>query len=361
MVTSPLAPDLQRLAEIAEQVGPQLRAAQVEAKRLNKPIAIESKGENKGTDYVTVHDKKAQEFIVGAMQRSDVLNGYGVIGEESSTARIRPILQDDRYYYEVHVDPIDGTGNFRNLKPTYAVSMGLVRGDGVHQELVGGVIHLPDSGATFAIDLRSQQPAILALNDAAKQWEAQRVTEAQALVAKAAKNGKELAFFYHEIADTHGLEEHLSDIHLQQFKGLRDHANTKMVSRQLGSGVTDLLESAILRKHGIKTLAVFPVSWSWDVVAGAAMHQAVPGNQTVFLEPQPDGSFTHLGSNPHQTLTKRTTLTSRPDNQVPLLIGDSQLVDAALQTLNISRVSMLARQMARRITASLGQTQQINL
>ena len=88
-----------------------------------------SRIENKGLhDLVSYVDKESERRIIAALQV--LLPESGFIGEEGTSD-----IKGERYNWVI--DPLDGTTNFIQGVPIYAVSIGLLDGD----ELVLGVVY----------------------------------------------------------------------------------------------------------------------------------------------------------------------------------------------------------------------------
>lgn len=110
--------------------------------RFRKLVAgdIEMKGLN---DPVTVADKAAEDALTA--QLTSFLPGSVVVGEESF-AKNPGILSRFGSGNDVWViDPIDGTRNFIDGKPEFAVMIALVRGG----QTIASWIHDPNSGDTL--------------------------------------------------------------------------------------------------------------------------------------------------------------------------------------------------------------------
>lgn len=89
-------------------------------------------------DLVTEFDKRSEALVVSELRAA--FPGDGIVGEEG--ARVEGEPGSPTWY----VDPLDGTTNFAHGVPLFAVSLGLAAGT----EPVGGVIHAPALGWTFA-------------------------------------------------------------------------------------------------------------------------------------------------------------------------------------------------------------------
>lgn len=86
---------------------------------------IELKGMH---DLVSYVDKESEKLIIGRLQ--ELLPGSGFIAEEGTTD-----IRGERFNWVI--DPLDGTTNYVQGIPIYAVSIGLLDGD----ELVLGVVY----------------------------------------------------------------------------------------------------------------------------------------------------------------------------------------------------------------------------
>ncbi|HLP04152.1 MAG TPA: inositol monophosphatase family protein [Paludibacter sp.] len=94
-----------------------------------RKIFDDSKIETKGLhDLVSYVDKESEKSIVEALKL--VLPGAGFIAEEGTTD-----IRGERFNWVI--DPLDGTSNFIQGLPIYAVSIGLLDND----ELVLGVVY----------------------------------------------------------------------------------------------------------------------------------------------------------------------------------------------------------------------------
>ncbi|MBI3708991.1 MAG: inositol monophosphatase [Proteobacteria bacterium] len=94
-------------------------------------------------DLVTIADTEAEKFLTPELER--VVRGSVVVGEEA-VARDRTILQRLNGARPVWlIDPVDGTYNFANAKPVFAVIVALVEGGSVS----AGWIHDPLRNVTI--------------------------------------------------------------------------------------------------------------------------------------------------------------------------------------------------------------------
>ncbi len=88
------------------------------------------------TSIVTIADKQAEEIIKSVLEKEFPL--YSFFGEESG-------LTDNKSNYLWHVDPLDGTRNFANGIPIFAVSIALEH----RGEVVMGVVYNPITDSLF--------------------------------------------------------------------------------------------------------------------------------------------------------------------------------------------------------------------
>lgn len=107
--------------EIARKAG---KFIAEERKEFNDSM-VESKGMH---DLVSYVDKKSEKLIIEQLQR--LIPESGFIAEEGTTD-----IHGERYNWVI--DPLDGTTNFVQGVPVYAVSIGLLDGD----EIVLGVVY----------------------------------------------------------------------------------------------------------------------------------------------------------------------------------------------------------------------------
>ena len=74
-------------------------------------------------DYVTIYDKKAEEFIIKEINRKFV--SIKIIGEETTFQKnIDLSIIDDDYYFTI--DPIDGTKNYINKNENFCTMVSLI-------------------------------------------------------------------------------------------------------------------------------------------------------------------------------------------------------------------------------------------
>ena len=92
-------------------------------------LQVSIKGQN---DFVTMADIKAQEIIHNELSRAR--DNYGFLMEESKN---RNKIEDNEFTWII--DPIDGTLNFMNGIPYFAISIALTQKD----KLISGVVYDP--------------------------------------------------------------------------------------------------------------------------------------------------------------------------------------------------------------------------
>jgi fructose-1,6-bisphosphatase/inositol monophosphatase family enzyme len=105
--------------------------------------------EKEGGELVTVADIKAEEHI--ALRLRDLLPGAYLVGEEAVATDPTILSEISKEPLIWLIDPIDGTGNFANGIPVFAVMVGLVK----KGRTVAGWIHDPVSGTTATAELGS--------------------------------------------------------------------------------------------------------------------------------------------------------------------------------------------------------------
>ncbi len=110
-------------------------AAKIVLERFGGPLEIEYKNKAR-TDPVTEADKAVEAYLVEAVgQRFPT---HAVLGEEGHDP-------EGEFEFEWIVDPIDGTINFINRLPFFAVSIGVLH----RRRPVVGALHFPLSGQTL--------------------------------------------------------------------------------------------------------------------------------------------------------------------------------------------------------------------
>ena len=131
-----MTPDPQRVATIIRDV-----AENIFLPRYQKLASYEISVKNSG-DLVTIADEEAEQALSLALRT--LLPGSVVVGEEEAAERpnvLKALSGNDPVWV---IDPVDGTKNFANGEPCFAVIVALVC-DG---KTVAGWIHEPIGNAT---------------------------------------------------------------------------------------------------------------------------------------------------------------------------------------------------------------------
>jgi 3'(2'), 5'-bisphosphate nucleotidase len=127
--------ELERLLAIGREA-----ANRVMAVRRGGDLALELKGPD---DPVTRADKLANAYIVAELAR--LFPDAGIVAEESAPApeALAALVARDRVFF---VDPVDGTREFAQGLPEFAVMIGLA----VRGSAVAGVVVIPAEGVALA-------------------------------------------------------------------------------------------------------------------------------------------------------------------------------------------------------------------
>jgi len=133
--------ELETVLEIAREAAQLIRAVYV------TPFSVEMKGPN---DPVTRADREANELICKRLEER--FPGAAIVAEESvpeNPEDIAKLLSNERVFF---VDPLDGTREFADKIPEFAVMIGLaVRGSPVL-----GVVVMPEQGDALCGKLGAQ-------------------------------------------------------------------------------------------------------------------------------------------------------------------------------------------------------------
>ncbi|MBT1704651.1 inositol monophosphatase family protein [Chryseosolibacter indicus] len=201
---------------------------------------IEQKtGFNNLVSYV---DKEAEKRLVDALHK--LVPEAGFVTEEGT------VEQNVKEEFKWIIDPLDGTTNFLHGMPTYAISIGLTRGD---DTILGVVYHIGRDECFHAIE-----------NDAAYCNEKQiRVSAIPTLRESLLATG----FPYNHSGK--------SELYLDIIKHFLKHTHG---IRRLGSAAIDLAYVACGRLEGFFEYNLNP----WDVAAGAFIVQQAGGKVTDF-------------------------------------------------------------------------------
>jgi 3'(2'), 5'-bisphosphate nucleotidase len=123
--------DLEAVLVIAREAAEIVRAV------YRTPFAVEMKGPN---DPVTRADREANDLICARL--AERFPGVAIVAEESApqtAAEARDLVHNDRVFF---VDPLDGTREFADRNPEFAVMIGLAIGG----RAALGVVVMPESG-----------------------------------------------------------------------------------------------------------------------------------------------------------------------------------------------------------------------
>ena len=195
-------------------------------------------------DVVTAADKEAEELIVREL--AVVAPGVPVVGEEGQ----RGAAEDRPAGPTWVVDPLDGTVNFVQGIPLFAVSIGLVE-DG---KPMLGVVHVPALSQTFV----------------------------GAPGSGAFENGRPISVsvtpFLNDAVLATGFAYERDDMPDDNFDNLVHLGRKARGIRRLGAAALDLAYVASGRLDAFWELHLSP----WDVAAGAALITAAGGRVTDF-------------------------------------------------------------------------------
>jgi myo-inositol-1(or 4)-monophosphatase len=200
-------------------------------------------------DPVTAADLAAERLIVERLRAR--FPGTGIVAEEETR---EPGGAGLTWY----VDPLDGTVNFSQAHPFFAVSIALYRGE----EPLVGVVHAPRLQETFAA--RAGGGATL---------NGQRLSGSEKVRLQDALLGTGFAYLRNELADDN----------------VRHFADFVPIVRDLrrgGSAALDLAYVAAGRLDGYWELSIKP----WDIGAGALLVREAGGRVTT-----PEGEADFLG------------------------------------------------------------------
>lgn len=161
-MSSTMDPDLLKEIEV-KAVQMAWKAGQLLRQRFGSTLEVEYKGKGKG-DPVTDADKASQELLKAAI--SEAFPGHGIVAEEDVTEEETPA--PDLVWV---LDPLDGTANYLNGLPIYAVSIGvLYRGEPVAGSLF---IPWPEEGGGIVAHARKGGGAYFGEREARADLEAE--------------------------------------------------------------------------------------------------------------------------------------------------------------------------------------------
>lgn len=145
--------DLEAVLSIAREAAEIVRAV------YRTPFAVEMKGPN---DPVTRADREANTLICARL--AEVFPGVPIIAEETppeSLAEAREMVRHERVFF---VDPLDGTREFADRNPEFAVMIGLA----IAGRAALGVVVLPESGEALCGRVSSSPVAFVEGPDGAR-------------------------------------------------------------------------------------------------------------------------------------------------------------------------------------------------
>lgn len=262
------------------------------------PLTVEHKGNNKH-DPVTEIDRQVEKFLTRAV--AERFSDHAVLGEEGQDPG-----RDTAF--EWIVDPVDGTLNFINGLPLFAISLGLLH----HRRPVVGAILLPVSGDLFharrgGVAMRNGAPLAL---------------DAGAAPASSLLAGMPGGFTY-------------------QFKANRGVRRNLGEPRSLGSIAVELAMVA----SGAFGYAVFHAPKIWDVAGGVPIVAAAGGMALYYDDRrgawQPLDYFAAPRASPDAAPRLR-------DWRQPVLAGSSATVQAVAAGLAPRKLPIVLRAMVRR-------------
>ena len=131
-----MLPDIDRVTRLIEET------AAIEIMPRFQRLAADDVREKGPGDLVTVADEAAEARLAPLL--TSLMPGSIVVGEEAAAADpnlLNRLLDDQPVWI---IDPIDGTANFAEGRPAFAVMVALARGS----EILAGWIHDPVGGRT---------------------------------------------------------------------------------------------------------------------------------------------------------------------------------------------------------------------
>jgi myo-inositol-1(or 4)-monophosphatase len=227
------------------------RGASVIRARAGELERVRDKGTN---DFMTATDEAAQEAILSTLREAHP--GDAILAEEGEEADEMPAVVEGRRWI---VDPLDGTANFMQQVPPYAVSIALQNGSRI---VVGAVLDVPHDELFTAVAghglQRDGTPAGVSRTDAFD----------DAFLAT--------GFPYRRFEHTEPYLDVLGTM-LRDSRSVRRH----------GAAAVDLARLACGRNYGFFETALNP----WDVAAGALLVREGGGRVTDY---RGDGGLTPL-------------------------------------------------------------------
>jgi myo-inositol-1(or 4)-monophosphatase len=197
-------------------------------------LTVEEKGRH---DFVSEVDRNAEAAIIEILHKA--YPAHGIIGEESGTA-----VAEAEYTWII--DPLDGTANFLQGIPHFAVSIALRKGNHIEQGVIIDPVRHEEFVATRG--------------------------------AGAQLNGKRIRVTRRDRLDNAvlgtGLTPSQASLHLDEnFAMLRELTAASRALRRQGSAALDLAYVAAGRLDGFWQLGLQP----WDIAAGAVLVREAGG------------------------------------------------------------------------------------
>jgi len=220
------------------------RAAELIRERTGRHEAIRAKTTN---DFVTETDQAAQDAILSHL--AEATPGLDVIAEEGADLDAHDRVAEARRWI---VDPIDGTTNFMQQVPPYAVSIALQEGDAV---IAGVVLDVPHDELFTAV----------AGHGAQRNGQPIRVSDDEAFSDAFLATG----FPYRRFEHTEQYLDVLGDL-LRSARSVRRH----------GAAAVDLARVACGRFDGFFETGLSP----WDVAAGLLLVREAGGRVTDYRD-----------------------------------------------------------------------------
>ena len=140
-------PDENLLVDIEAEAAEMTRhAGEILLGHFGTDIEVEYKDEKKQRDPVTKADTESQEYLCSSISRS--FPDHGIVGEEGPKEEDEPVKD-----FLWVLDPLDGTTNFINGLPIYAVSVGVLH----RGTPVAGAIFIPWPGGNGGVVLHARK------------------------------------------------------------------------------------------------------------------------------------------------------------------------------------------------------------
>ncbi len=121
-------------------------AGRILQSRFSGPLEVEYKDDKKEQDPVTSADKESQAYLSEYIARH--FPDHGIVGEEGSQEDESPAPE-----FLWILDPLDGTTNFLNGLPIYAVSIGVLH----RGKPIAGALYIPWPGEKDGVVLHARK------------------------------------------------------------------------------------------------------------------------------------------------------------------------------------------------------------